>query len=188
MFVSAEAARRKAASRSTSVIARLRAAARQEPGANLFLHPVQDLRVGGRQANAAYQFTLHGDDLDELRIWAPRLRRRDARAAASSPTSTPTRRTRGLQMSLMVDRDDRGAPRHHHARDRQHAQPRLRPVGSVSTIYQDRNQYRVIMEAAPEYTQGPATLDSIYVLSPTNGRRCRSRPSRATSRRSRRCR
>ena len=39
----------------------------------------------------------------------------------------------------------------------------------VSTIYQDKNQYKVVMEAAPEYWQSPSTLDSIYVLSPTKG-------------------
>jgi multidrug efflux pump len=47
------------------VIARLRIKLAKEPGANLFLQPVQDIRIGGRQANAQYQFTLQGDDLTE---------------------------------------------------------------------------------------------------------------------------
>src|SRR6185369_7940099 len=56
------------------VVARMRIALSKEPGANLFLVPVQDIRIGGRQANAAYQFTLLADDLELLRIWEPRLR------------------------------------------------------------------------------------------------------------------
>ncbi len=56
------------------IIARLRIKLANEPGANLFLNPVQDIRVGGRQANATYQYTLQADDLDELRTWEPRIR------------------------------------------------------------------------------------------------------------------
>ena len=55
------------------VIARLRARG-QEPGASLFLMAVQDIRVGGRQANASYQYTLLADDLAALREWEPKIR------------------------------------------------------------------------------------------------------------------
>ncbi len=55
----------------------------------------------------------------------------------------------------------------------------------VSTIYQDRNQYRVVMEAAPEYWQSPETLKADLRALAHQGRRCRCRPSRTTSRPSR---
>ena len=45
---------------------------RSEPGASLFLQPVQDVRIGGRQGSAQYQYTLQADDLEELRAWEPR--------------------------------------------------------------------------------------------------------------------
>ena len=149
------------------VIARLRAAGSKEPGANLFLSPIQDLRGGGRQADASTQFTLRGDDLNELRTWAQRLEA----ALREVPELTDVnsdQENRGQQMTLVLDRP---------------TMARLgittRAVDSTlglafgqsvaSTIYQDRNQYRVIMEAAPEFTQTPAALDSIHVLSPTRG-------------------
>ncbi len=56
------------------VIGRLRKKLAHEPGANLFLQAVQDIRVGGRSANAQYQFTLQADGIDELRRWEPRVR------------------------------------------------------------------------------------------------------------------
>ncbi len=51
------------------VIDRLRKKLANEPGANLFLMAVQDIRVGGRQSNASYQYTLLSDDLSALREW-----------------------------------------------------------------------------------------------------------------------
>ena len=56
------------------MIARLRGKLAKEPGANLFLQPVQDIRIGGRQSNAQYQYTLQADDLAELRAWEPKIR------------------------------------------------------------------------------------------------------------------
>ena len=89
------------------VIARLRPKLEREPGANLFLQAVQDIRVGGRQGQAQYQFTLQADDLEELRIWEPRIRQALSRLPeiadvntdqqdkgcrrASSSTATPRR-------------------------------------------------------------------------------------------------
>jgi multidrug efflux pump len=149
------------------VLTRLRAATSREPGANVFLNPIQDLRGGGRQSDAAQQFTLRGDDVDELRTWAQRLERAMRELPQITDLSSD-QEERGLQMSLIVDRPTASR-----------LGITMRTIDSTlnlafgqsvaSTIYQDRNQYRVIMGAAPEYTQGPATLDSIHVLSPTQG-------------------
>ena len=88
------------------MIARLRGKLAHEPGANLFLQPVQDIRIGGRQSNAQYQFTLQADDLDELRAWEPRIRSaRCARCRELADVNTD-QQDKGLQTSL-VDR-----PRH----------------------------------------------------------------------------
>jgi len=68
------------------VVGRLRPVLARVPGANLFLVPVQDVRVGGRQASGAYQYTLQSDDLDALRLWTVRLQ------CPSSPTSRAIRK------------------------------------------------------------------------------------------------
>ncbi|HEY2865259.1 MAG TPA: multidrug efflux RND transporter permease subunit [Casimicrobiaceae bacterium] len=143
------------------IIARLRVKLAKEPGANLFLNPVQDIRVGGRQANATYQYTLQADDLDELRIWEPRIRAALSRLPQLVDVNTD-QQDKGLQTSLVIDRD---------AAARLGVSPRLIDTTlndafgqrQVSTIYSALNQYHVVMEAAPEYWQSPAMLDQIYV-------------------------
>jgi multidrug efflux pump len=150
------------------IVARLRPALSKEPGANLFLNPIQDLRGGGRASEANTQFTLRGDDLNELRTWAPRLEA----ALQELPQLTDVNsdaQDKGLQMTLVIDRPTAA---------RLGVTPRAIDTtlnlafgqSQVSTIYQDRNQYRVVMEVAPEYWQNPSTLDSLYVLSANKDR------------------
>ena len=146
------------------VVARLRAKLAQVPGASLFLQPVQDIRVGGRAASAAYQFTLQGDDLNELRLWAPRLQQALSDVPELADVNSD-QEVRGLQMSLVIDRA---------AAARYGITPRMIDSAlylafgqaQVSTIYSPLNQYRVVMEVAPQYWQSPEALNGIYVLSP----------------------
>ena len=145
------------------VMTRIRNASAKEPGANLFLTPIQDLRGGGRQSDASQQFTLRGDDLNELRTWAQRLEN----ALRDVPQLTDVnsdQENRGLQMTLVIDRPT-AARLGITTRNIDATLGLAFGQSQVSTIYQDRNQYRVIMEAAPEYWQSPAALDSIHVLS-----------------------
>ncbi len=149
------------------ILGRLRPKLAKEPGANLFLNPIQDLRGGGRQTDASQQFTLRADDLSELRKWTPLLEN----ALRDVPELTDVssdQQDKGLQMTLVIDRP---------TASRLGITPRAIDTAlnlafgqaQVSTICQDRNQYRVVMEAAPQYTQSPQTLQTIYVLSPTRG-------------------
>jgi multidrug efflux pump len=150
-----------------AVMARIRLAASKEPGANLFLNPIQDLRSGGRQSDATQQFTLRGEDLNELRVWATKL----DEAMRDLPQITDVssdQQNRGLQLTLVIDRPT-ASRMGISARTIDTTLNLAFGQSVVSTIYQDRNQYRVIMEAAPEYWQSPETLNSIYVLSPTRG-------------------
>ena len=71
----------------------------------LFLQAVQDIRVGGRASNAQYQYTLQGDNLDELNAWAPQHAAAACASCPSCATSTPTSRTAGCRPSLVIDRD-----------------------------------------------------------------------------------
>ncbi len=149
------------------VALRMRNALSKEPGANLFLNPIQDLRAGGRQTEATTQFTLRGDDLNELRTWGPKLEAA-LRELPQLADVNSDQQDKGLQMSLVMDRETAArlgiTPR---AIDS--ALNLAFGQAQVSTIYEDRNQYRVVMEAAPQYWQSPETLKSLYVLSPSRG-------------------
>jgi len=149
------------------VVARLRVKLAKEPGANLFLNPVQDIRVGGRQSNATYQYTLQADDLSELRAWEPRIRAALNDLPQLTDVNTDVQ-DKGLQTSLVIDRD---------AASRLGISPQLIDATlndafgqrQVSTIYAPLNQYHVVMEAAPEYWQSPESLDKVYVSKSSGG-------------------
>ena len=133
------------------------------PGGELFLNPMQDLRIGGRRARAAYQYTLQSDDLALLRHWAPRI----AQAFQEIPGMVDVnsdQETRGLQTTVTVDRDviaRLGITQ----RDVDTALGLAFGQSIASTIYTGGNQYRVIMGFAQEYTQGPEGLLYLYVPS-----------------------
>ena len=143
------------------VMARLRGKLASEPGANLFLQAVQDIRIGGRQSNALYQYTLQADDLSELRTWEPRIRRALSDLPELVDVNTD-QQDKGLQTSLVIDRD---------TASRLGVTPNLIDATlndlfgqrQVSTIYNPLNQYRVVMEAAPEYWQSPEVLKDVFV-------------------------
>jgi len=147
------------------VMARLRPKTATVPGASLFLQAVQDLRIGGRLGNGAYQFTLQGDDLTQLAEWAPRMMRKMQSLPQVVDVSSD-QQNRGLQASLVIDRD---------TASRLGITPQMIDnvlydafgQRQVSTTYTDLNQYHVVMEVAPEFRQEPQTLQQIYVQSNT---------------------
>jgi len=145
------------------VIARLRGKLAREPGASLFLIASQDIRIGGRAANAQYQYTLQADDLDELRAWEPRIRQALTALPQLADVNTDSQ-DKGIQTSLTIDRD--AAARLGVATNTIDATLNdLFGQRLVSTIYTALNQYRVVMEAAPQYWQSPQSLDTVYVSS-----------------------
>ncbi len=149
------------------VIARLRGKLSHMAGANLYLNPVQDIRVGGRPSNASYQFTLQADDLALLRTWAPRL----YQALLSVPEVVDVnsdQEIKGLQTTLTIDRDT-AARLGITPKQIDSALNLAFGQSQVSTIYSALNQYHVVLEVAPQYWQSPEALKSIYVLSPTRG-------------------
>ncbi|SHO65588.1 multidrug efflux pump [Pseudoxanthobacter soli DSM 19599] len=144
-----------------AILARLRPKLAEVPGARLFMFSRQDLRVGGRQSLAQYQYTLQGDDTRELDAWSERL----VQALRHEPSVTDVNSDQeegGLQMQLVLDRTT--AARYGLSPDVIDA-TLYDAFGqrSVSTIHSDMNEYRVIMELAPEFLTDPSTLDTIYV-------------------------
>jgi multidrug efflux pump len=146
---------------SDEVIARLRTQLSQVPGGRLFLQTVQDIRVGARQSNAQYQFTLQADKIAELYEWGPKL----LSALQASPVVTDVnsdQQQKGLETDVHYDRassarlgltvSELDSTLYDAFGQRQ-----------VSTIYNALNQYHVIMEVAPRYWQSPQSLSDIYV-------------------------
>jgi multidrug efflux pump len=137
------------------------------PGARLILQPVQDIRVGGRQSAAAYQYTLQGESDSELYTWAPKLLAALQKDKALEDVNSD-QEVKGLETNLVVNRD---------------AVARLGLTMSqvdntlydafgqrqVSTIYEAQNQYHVVMEVAPPFWQSAEGLNSVYISTSGGG-------------------
>jgi multidrug efflux pump len=147
------------------IIARLRPKLAKIPGATLYLQAAQDLRVGGRQSNAQYQFTMDGDNLDDLNRFSPKMVEQFKAIRIISDVSSDQQNL-GLQALIQYDR----ATAARFGITPQAIDNTLydafgqRPV---STMYTALNQYHVVMEASPEFWQNPLFLRQIYVASPS---------------------
>ena len=147
------------------IIARLRKNLAQVPGATLFLQASQDVNVGGRGANAQYQYTLSGDDNSERRAWDPRIRQALSALPEIVDVSTDAQ-DHGLQTSLVIDRDA-AARLGVNVAQLDSTLNDLFGQRQVSTIYNPLNQYHVVMEVAPAYWENPTELDNTYIMSGT---------------------
>lgn len=144
------------------VIARLRARLAKEPGASLFLMAVQDIRVGGRQANASYQYSLLADDLAALREWEPKIRSALAALPELADVNSD-QQDKGSEMDLIYDRETMSRLGISVA-DANNLLNNAFGQRQISTIYQPLNQYKVVMEVAPPYTQDISSLDKMFVI------------------------
>jgi multidrug efflux pump len=143
------------------VIARLRPRFFEVKGTQTFLQAVQDIQAGGRVASAQYQYTLTGDDLNELRTWSDKLRRELQKAPELTDVDSD-QQPGGLEAEVVVDRD---SAYRLGLTESQIDATLYDAFGQrlVSTIYNPLNQYHVVMEVAPQYWQNPEILRDIYV-------------------------
>jgi multidrug efflux pump len=148
------------------VIARMRAKLNKVAGIRTFLVASQDLRVGGRQSDSQYQFTLWGSDIDVLNDWVPRVQDR-IRAIDGVVDVTTDRDQGGLQANIVIDRKA-AARLGVDMQDIGNALNNLFSQRQISTIYSARNQYRVILEADKSYLRDPNELQRIYVAGSGN--------------------
>jgi multidrug efflux pump len=143
------------------VMGRLRPKFNEVAGARLFLQPATDIRVGGRASYALYQYTLLGDDADEIYEWAPKLET----ALQKAPQLTDVnldQQQKGLETDLIIDRPT-AARLGLNVSEVDNTLYDAFGQRQVSVIYAAMNQYHVIMEVAPEFWQNPETLNQIYV-------------------------
>ncbi|ELQ6171616.1 multidrug efflux RND transporter permease subunit MdtC [Cronobacter dublinensis] len=144
------------------VIDRLRKKLAKEPGASLFLMAVQDIRVGGRQSNASYQYTLLSDDLAALRQWEPKIRQALSALPQLADVNSD-QQDNGAEMSLVYDRESM-ARLGISVQDANSLLNNAFGQRQISTIYQPLNQYKVVMEVDPRYTQDISALNQMFVL------------------------
>jgi multidrug efflux pump len=144
------------------VINRLRPKISHVPGASLYFQSVQDLQIGGRMANAQYQFTLSADNLDELYTWAPKLVSK-LRTMPMLKDVSSDQQVRGLAQNVVIDRDTAARLG---ITPMQIDQVLYDAFGQrqISTIYRTLNQYRVVLEVDPQYQMTPDALASVYVI------------------------
>jgi multidrug efflux pump len=143
------------------IIGRLRGKLAHFPGATLFLQAVQDVRVGGRQSNAQYQYTLQSDDLASLQEWMPKVNVK-LRTLSGLLDVNSDQQNHGLEIDLQYDRGTAG---------RLGVTPQAIDntlydafgQRQVSTMYTPLNQYHVVMEVDPNFLQYPDSLNYIYV-------------------------
>jgi len=148
------------------IIARLRPKLAVVPGATVFLQANQDIRVGGRQSNSQYQYTLESESLSDLNTWAPRMYDKLRTLPGLRDVSTD-QQVKGLEAELVIDRDTAyrlGVP----AQTIDNTLYDAFGQRQVSTVFTQMNEYHLVMEVAPQFQDNTDALKNIYVRS-SNG-------------------
>jgi multidrug efflux pump len=147
------------------VIERLRPKLRVIRGSNLYMQANQDVRVGGRNSASLYQFTMRGDNVQDLTTYGPPMLSALRHVRLISDVNTDQQNS-GLQAVVQYDRDTAAR----FGISSQLIDNVLYDAfgqRQVSTLYTSLNQYHVVMEAAPRFWQDPEFLREIYVADPT---------------------
>jgi multidrug efflux pump len=149
------------------IINELRPKLAKVPGAATYLQPVQDIRIGGRQSSAQYQYTLQAETTKDLQLYGPQLLAA-LRKAPGFQDANSDQQNDGLQALLTYDRPTA-------------ARLGLTPKTIDSTLYAafgqmeasvintELNQYYVVMEVAPKYWQSPQGLKDVYLIQKSGG-------------------
>jgi len=161
MFVSLKPLAERGNLPTARVIDRLRPQFARIPGIDVWMFPAQDVRVGGRWGRSQYQFTLWSSDLDELLKWVPRAVERVKTVPGVVDVSTD-REQGGFQLKVSIDRQA-AARLGVRIQDVDVALANAYAQRQVSTIYTQRNQYRVILEVDSQYQRDPNDLAHIFV-------------------------
>ncbi len=149
------------------ILNRLRPKLARIPGAATYLQPIQDIRIGGRQSNAQYQYTIQAETSEDLQKYGPLLLEQMRHTPGFTDVSTD-QQNHGLQALLTYDRPTAA---------RLGITPSILDStlyhafgqSEVSTIYTPLNQYYVVMEVAPKYWQSPQGLNDTYLIPNTGG-------------------
>src|SRR6266536_2248447 len=148
------------------IVERLKDQVAPIPGMVVYFQPVQDIQLSTRASRAQYQYTLTGTDAPAVSDWSVKLADR-LRAEAALREVASEAQEGGLRTYINVDREKAGRL----GISMQVINDTLNDAFAqrqISTIYAQANQYRVILEAMPQYQQDPSSLSKLFVSS-TNG-------------------
>jgi HAE1 family hydrophobic/amphiphilic exporter-1 len=145
------------------VIQRLRKKLNRLPSINVYMQPIQNLQIGGRSAKSLYQLTLQGTDLAELNDMAPKVATRLSQIKELQDVTSDLQ-VRSPQIFVDVDRN-RAAALGITMDEIRSTLYGAFGTRQISTIYQPSNNYKVILEVAPEFQSNEDTLGNIYIHS-----------------------
>jgi len=152
--------------RAPAVIARLKQETASVPGIELYLQASQDLTVDDQVTPSQYQFTLDDTDSSNLVSWTPKLL--DKLRAEPEFNSVVSNLQQQGQVAYVELNRDAAARYGITASDVDTALYNAFGQRLVSTIFTQSNQYRVVLEVAPQYQQSPESFDDVY-LAASNG-------------------
>jgi multidrug efflux pump len=145
----------------SAIIDRLKRQVADVPGTVLYFQPVQDIQISTRVSRAQFQYTMTGTNGSEVEDWATRLAQRLQSSPALVDVASEAQNN-GLRMMIQIDRETAGRL----GVSMQTVVDTLNDAfgqRQISTIYGQANQYRVILEAAPQYQNDPGSLSKLYV-------------------------
>jgi multidrug efflux pump len=151
----------------SDVIRRLQPQLAKVPGATLYMQPVQDLSVDTRVSRTQYQYSVSSPNPAEVALWAPRLLEK-LRVSPLLQDVASDQQNLGLQTSITIDRDTASRL----GINTQLIDDTLYDAfgqRQISTMFTQRNQYRVVLEALPQLQYTPNALNNIYINSASNG-------------------
>ena len=163
LFISLKPPAERGGVSSQQVINRLRPKLLDVGGMRVFMFPAQDVRAGGRQSSSSFQYTLWDPDLEELLRLVPRVVEK-VQTLPELVDVTTDREQNGLQANVVIDRaaaSRLGVK----IQDIDNALNNAFSQRQISTIYTERNQYRVILEVDPQFQRDPTDLTRVYVAS-----------------------
>ena len=149
------------------IITRLRPKLNAVPGATLFLQAVQDVRIGGRQSSAQYQYTIQSDNLTLLNQWGPKLLQ-TMKGIHSLTDVNSDSQNKGLSVNLVIDRPT-ASRLGITAQSIDNALYDAFGEREIATTYTPLNQYYIVMVVDPSFWQNPSALQNVYVPSSSGG-------------------
>ncbi len=149
----------------TEVVARIRGKTARIPGIGVFLQASQDIRIGGRATKGQYIYSLVSPSQDDLNSFVPKLMA-ELQKNPKLKDLTTDQQQQGLQSNVVVDRIKASQLG---IQPEQVDSALYSAFGqrAVSTVYNDRDQFHVILEALPQYLEDPTALDKIYISGTT---------------------
>jgi hydrophobe/amphiphile efflux-1 (HAE1) family protein len=161
MFISLKPLAERGGLTTQRVIDRLRRELAGVEGIDVFMNPSQDIRVGARQGRAQYQLTFWSPEIDTLYAWLPKIVERLNQVPGLVDVSSD-REQGGLQTNITIDRQT-AARLGVRIQDIDNALNNAFAQRQISTIYTQRNQYRIVLEVDPRFQRDPSDLSRVFV-------------------------